>query len=69
MLTVLQTIKFRPGVEVFYRTAGTNRFDEGPYLIESVQGTAKYTLCFADGKKARNGEVVDEKDLKESDDE
>ena len=47
------------------KRAGTDRFDEGPYLISSVTGPRKYVLCLANGEKVRNGEEIDEKDLEE----
>lgn len=39
---------------------------EGPYTISSVPVTGQYTLVLPNGQQARNGNVVEEKDLKAS---
>ena len=60
--------KYRPGDRELHGTRDTY-FGDGPYLIESVPRPGKYILCFPDGRKARNGEEVDEKDVREANDE
>ncbi|CAF9919286.1 MAG: hypothetical protein GOMPHAMPRED_001732 [Gomphillus americanus] len=32
---------------------------EGPFLIEELQPSGKYTLCYEDGTQALNGEEID----------
>jgi hypothetical protein len=37
---------------------------EGPYLIESVPSQGMYTLCHEDDQRtAKNGDIIEEKDL------
>lgn len=56
------TNQYRPGEIVYFRVSGTTQL-EGPYKIEACAGVRQYTLCFSDGKRARNGEIVVESDL------
>lgn len=36
---------------------------EGPYLVASIPSTGVYTLSFADGREAQEGESIEENDL------
>ena len=36
---------------------------QGPYRIESVPSSGRYTLCLEDGTPANDGKEVDESDL------
>ena len=38
----------------------------GPYIIESVPSSRRYTLCLEDGTSAKGGQEIDESDLKEA---
>ncbi|KAE9378768.1 hypothetical protein N431DRAFT_477933 [Stipitochalara longipes BDJ] len=59
------TSKFRPGDQVYFRQDGSGA-QEGPYYIASVPSAGRYTLALADGRKAKNGDEVAEKDLTEA---
>jgi len=57
--------RFRVGDQVICIVRGTDGAvtREGPYIVESVPSTKKYTLCLANGQQVRNGNIVEEKDL------
>jgi len=57
--------KFTPGDKVYFRVPGTGTL-EGPYLIASVPSAGRYTLSFEDGRQAKDGAEVEEKDLEEA---
>ena len=63
MLSMLQTCKFRPGDAVNVRIPGTDRFEDGPYLVAFVPKYKKYVLSFSDGRIAKGGRKIDEDDL------
>ena len=46
-----------------YLSTTTSSALEGPYLIASVEGAGKYTLCTENGDKVKDGAQVGEKDL------
>jgi hypothetical protein len=50
---------------VYFRVPGTGTL-EGPYLIASVPSAGRYTLSFEDGRQAKDGAEVEEKDLEEA---
>ena len=47
---------------MYFRVPGTV-VGEGPYKISSVPATGRYTLILPNGQPARDGMVVEEKDL------
>lgn len=59
--------QFHVGDVVLFVVCGADgtKSHQGPYIIESVPSTKKYTLCHEDGTKALNGAIVEEKDLEE----
>lgn len=57
--------KYRPGQQIYLRIPGAAQPD-GPYKIETIAGDARYTLCYPDGRTARDGATIEEKDLTES---
>lgn len=52
---------FSVGDPVYMTTA--NGEQKGPFLIESVVGSGRYTLCNVDGTRYENGTEVTEDDL------
>lgn len=58
---ISKTSKFRVGDSVnVIHLDGTR---EGPYLVASIPSTGVYTLSFADGREAQEGESIEENDL------
>jgi len=60
-----KSCKYRPGQHIYLRIPGAAQPD-GPYKIETIAGNARYTLCYPDGRTARDGAAIEEKDLTES---
>lgn len=58
-----QKSKFKPGGQVCLNESGSRSGLQGPFLIEKVASQGKYTLCFEDGRKAKNGKEFAEKEL------
>ncbi|KAI0436946.1 hypothetical protein F4803DRAFT_540516, partial [Xylaria telfairii] len=54
---------FSVGDSVYVTTA---RGRKGPYLIETVVGSGKYTLCDPDGTRYENGAQVENGDLNQA---
>ncbi|KAE9363028.1 hypothetical protein N431DRAFT_138387 [Stipitochalara longipes BDJ] len=59
------TSKFRPRDRVYFRQAGTGA-QEGPFIVESVPSSGRYTLLLTSGQKAKNGAEVEERELEEA---
>lgn len=57
-----QTSRYKKGDSV-YIDDPQKRSYEGPFLIEKVVGVAKYTLCFENGDKAKDGKEFEQKML------
>ena len=57
-----QKNRFRPTDKVYYRATPLS-MREGPFVIESVAATKQYTLCYENGQKAKDGQVVHEENL------
>lgn len=45
------------------KIVNTNGTREGPYLVASIPSPGVYTLSFADGQVAQDGEEIEENDL------
>lgn len=58
-----QHSSFRTEDEVYFCPPSTST-SEGPYLVASVPEPKKYILCHADDSKAKNGEIVEERNLR-----
>jgi hypothetical protein len=41
----------------------SNGSREGPYLVASIPSPGVYTLSFANGQEAQNGDEIEENDL------
>ncbi|KAF2195568.1 hypothetical protein K469DRAFT_649654 [Zopfia rhizophila CBS 207.26] len=54
--------KFRPFDKVYFTSPGTD-IREGPYIVESVPETGKYTLMVKPGQTAKDGKIVEEQNL------
>ena len=55
--------KHKPGTKVYLSKKDVNTL-LGPYLIEDVISTGKYTLCDEDGNQVEDGRTVADKDLR-----
>ncbi|TGO15142.1 hypothetical protein BPAE_0591g00020 [Botrytis paeoniae] len=55
-------VNFYVGDKVYLLIPGGLRY--GPYKIAQVASAGKYILCDNDGQEVRNGEEIEEKNLK-----
>ena len=58
----VQERRYKPGDEIYLKESGSRSL-AGPFFISRVTSEGKYTLCFENGEKARDGKEFAEKDL------